>query len=46
MSTIPPNVSQLDPFLQQLNKQNITLREDEVKEANLSLQEVSDKEGK
>lgn len=40
MSTIPPNVSQLDPFLHRLNRQNITLREDEVKEANLSLQEV------
>ncbi|GFG29017.1 hypothetical protein Cfor_02574, partial [Coptotermes formosanus] len=40
MSTIPPNVSRLDPYLQSINRRIITLREDEVKEANLNLQSV------
>jgi len=43
MSAIPSNVSRLDPFLQHINKQNITLKEEEVKEANLKLQYVSSK---
>lgn len=43
MSAIPSNVSQLDPFLQRLNRQIITLKEEEVKEANLNLQNVSSK---
>ena len=43
MSAIPFNVSQLDPFLQRLNKQIITLKEEEVKQANLNLQNVSSK---
>jgi len=43
MSAIPSNVSRLDPFLQHINKQNITLKEEEVKEANLKLQDVSSK---
>jgi len=43
MSAIPSNVSQLDPFLQRLNRQNITLKEEEVKEANLRLKNVSSK---
>jgi hypothetical protein len=43
MSEIPSNVSRLDPFLQQINRQNITLKEDEVKEANLKLQNVGSK---
>ena len=43
MSAIPSNVSQLDPFLQHLNRRVITLREEEIKEANLNLQNVSSK---
>jgi len=43
MSAVPSNVSQLDPFLQRLNRRIITLREEEVKEANLHLQNVSSK---
>lgn len=40
MSTVPSNVSQLDPILQQLINNNITLREDEMRVANLSLKSV------
>ena len=43
MSAIPFNVSQLDPFLQQINKQIITLKEEDVKDANLKFQKVSSK---
>jgi hypothetical protein len=43
MSAIPSNVSQLETFFQQINSQIITLNEDEVKDANLKLQEVSSK---
>jgi hypothetical protein len=43
MSAIPSNVSRLDPFLQQLNRQNITLKEEERKKANVNLQNVSSK---
>jgi hypothetical protein len=41
MSTVPSDMSQLDPILQKLISNDITLREDEVKEANLDLQRVS-----
>lgn len=41
MNAIPSNVSRLDPFLQKCVKQNITLKEDDVKEANENLQKVS-----
>lgn len=40
MGAIPSNVSHLDPFLQHLNRSNITLREEEIREANLNLQKV------
>jgi len=40
MSAVPSNVSRLDPFLQHINGQNITLKEEEVKDANLKLQNV------
>jgi len=40
MSAVPSNVSQLDPFLHHLNNQIITLKEKEIKEANLNLQNV------
>ena len=43
MSAVPSNVSRLDPFLQHINGQNITLKEEEVKDANLKLQNVSSK---
>jgi hypothetical protein len=43
MSEIPSNVSRLDPFLQKIISQNITLQEDEVKDANKKLQNVSSK---
>jgi hypothetical protein len=43
MSAIPSNVSRLDPFLHHLNKKIITLKEEEIKEANLKLQNVSSK---
>jgi hypothetical protein len=46
MSTVPYNVSQLDPFLQRIMRQDITLKDDEVKEANRHLQNVSGKKGK
>ena len=43
MSAIPSNVSQLDPFLQNLNRESITLKEEEIKKANQNLQNVSSK---
>ena len=43
MSAIPSNVSQLDPFLQRINKKVIALKEEEVKEANKYVQNVSSK---
>jgi hypothetical protein len=43
MSAIPSNVSQLDPFLQRINKRVIALKEEEVKEANKNVQNVSSK---
>jgi hypothetical protein len=46
MNAIPSNVSQLDPFLQQYIKQKITLKEDDVKEANEYLKNVSCKKEK
>jgi hypothetical protein len=39
-STIPPNVSRLDPVFQKLIKNDVKLKDDEVKEANSELQEV------
>jgi hypothetical protein len=35
------NVSQLDPILQKLISNDITLREEEIREVNRNLQEVS-----
>jgi hypothetical protein len=46
MSSVPSNVSQLEPYLQQLISKDITLKEDEIKEANHSLQSVSGMKGK
>jgi hypothetical protein len=46
MSQIPSNVNQLEPILQQLISKDITLKEDETKEASLSLQSVSGMKGK
>jgi hypothetical protein len=43
MSTVAPNVDRLDPYLQEVMRKGITLKEDEVKRANLSLGEVSAK---
>jgi hypothetical protein len=41
MSAVPTNVSQLDSILQELMKKGITLQEDEMKQANVELQNVS-----
>jgi hypothetical protein len=38
---VPSNVSQLDPILQKLIKDDITLKENEMKQANTGLQKVS-----
>jgi hypothetical protein len=46
MSEIPSNVSQLDPILQQVIRKDVTLNEDEIKEANRDLQKVSGIKGK
>jgi hypothetical protein len=46
MSTVPSNVNQLDPILQQLISKNITLKEEEIKAANLDLKRVSGMKGK
>jgi hypothetical protein len=46
MSAVPSNVSQLEPVLQRLIRQDITLKEDEMKSANLNLQSVSSMKGK
>lgn len=46
MSTVPSNVSQLDRILQQIIRKDITLKEDEIKDANCNLQKVSGMNGK
>lgn len=40
MSTVPSNASRLDPSLQQIIRKYITLKEDEIKDANCNLQTV------
>jgi hypothetical protein len=47
VSTVPSNVNKLDQFLQKIIKQDVTLKEGEVKEANSNLQKVTSlKKGK
>jgi hypothetical protein len=41
MSAVPSNVSQLDPILQEIIKKDITLQDEEMKQANAELQNVS-----
>lgn len=40
MSSVPSTVNRLDEHLQKLLRQGVTLKGDEVKEANCSLQNV------
>jgi hypothetical protein len=41
VSTVPSNVNKLEQFLQKIIKQDVTLKEGEVKDANINLQKVT-----